>query len=391
LNEETRRPVKINDIEWESTRSTAKAVFVNEKLGARPTQESVRASRHDAPKLSFVMWWGIVTLVVLTIVTSFKAIFVAWPFAITFSQQMLEGQSIEVWVISAFQFSMALLAILMATPALIFFKLLSEEDRIIKKIKETQREGWFLKWLDLNYVTPRLPSAMVWGTMAWLVYTAAHGVTELGDGFLRFLPVVMELALARLVGDILQQGFKFDSIVSEVLKQETERWDKAADAFEDDDAYNTYLFQRLRSAIINLTRLDERKRKYQPNLWMMEAGGDVVNKFVISEYERLTGGQAFAVAVKNIRKNRAAGQPEAVVNATAEAVVADTNTRRVPPHGDKEWTTESLIRDFELRGLSKEEAYDRGRLDREYASGYGARGAWNSGAMAFFTANAASS
>ncbi len=385
MTEELKKPVKINDIEWEATRLAAKQTFLNEKLGARPTKESIVKSRHDAPKISFVMWWGIMTLVALTIVTSFKAVFVSWPFAVEFSAQMLEGQAIDGWMVVAFQFSMAVLAVLMATPALIFFKLLSEEERIVKKIRETEREGWFTKWFDLNYLTPRLPSMMVWGTMAWLFYTAAHGVDSIGSAFLRFLPVVMELALARLVGDILAAGFKFDGIVLEVLKQETEKWDKAAANFEDDDDYNTFLFQRLRSAVINLKRKDERRRDIQPNLWMMEASGDAVNRFIISEYERLTGGQPFAIAVKNIRKNRAAGQPEAVVNAAAEAIVADTTSKRVPPHGDKEWTAETLIRDFELRGLAKGESYDRGRLDREYAAGFNARGAWSAGAMAYFT------
>lgn len=384
-----RTPILLSDAEWTATRASSKAEYQKDILGARPTRESVTLSRHDAPQINFVMWFAIATLIVLTVVTSFKAAFVGIPFAVHFAEIVLADQTIDGRIISAFQFSLVILNIMMATPALIYFKLLSEDASVVKKIKDTKKDGaWnsFLALFDLTYLTPRLPSAMVYVVVLWLLYTAAHGTQDLGDAFLRFIPVFMELALARVVGDILQQNIRFYDIITEVLKDAADKWDAALAAYDDDARYTEILYRHLRHSIIHLVREDERRRKTYPNKWMSELVGDAVEKWVLKEYTRLTGGQSFAVGAAQIRKNRAAGQPETVVAQATEGKpdAHSSAGKRVPPHGDKKWTAETLTRDFELQGLSKEAGHDRGWLDRTYADGYGARGAWAAGAMAFF-------
>lgn len=384
---EVRTPVRLTDAEWNVIRSNAKAEVLT-VIGERPTRKSVAEKRHDKPTINFVMWFGIVTLIALTVVTFFKAAFVTLPFATSFSTELLQGQNVPVWVVETFKWSSVVLSMLMSTPALIFFKLLSEEDRILKKIKETNRSGWFMKWFDLNWLTPRLPAYMVGGTMLWLFYTAAHGVSNIGDAFLRFLPVVMELALARLIGDILQQRLKFYDIISDVLKTEAERWDKEIQSIETDGRYLEALYRHFRTGLINVVRYEDelkRKGKHSPNAWLMQANANKVKAFINAEYERLTDGMSFRVDAEKLNRDRMAGQVrdgDEVVVPTA----ATHNVKRTPPNGDKLWTVNSMVRDFELRGLSKGSKYDRGQLDRDYTSGYGHRGAWANGAKDYFAA-----
>jgi hypothetical protein len=396
---EPRQAIRLNDDEWGVVRNKAFAEF-KALLGERPDRKSVSAKRHDKPFINFVWWFGIITFIALGVVTSLKALFVTVPFSHEFSELTLKGEGVDPFMIWLFMIAYIVLNIVMSTPALIFFKLLSEEERILKKIKETKRQNisWFnpfekdfILWvfLDLNWLTPRLPSALVWGIMGWMLWTAWAGVYDLSSALMLFLPVFAELTLARLVGDILQQNIHFFDLVTDVLKTETDKWDAELKGYETDERYLQILYRHLRSAVINVSRHDDKKRRISPNAWMMQSGSKQVKEFILSEYTRLTEGHEGAITMLAIRNNREAGQPESVVAAAASDQSATTHkaadAKRTPKLGDKKWTVETLIRDFEKQGLSKAGNYDRGWLDRNYADGYGARSAWAGGAKDYFT------
>jgi hypothetical protein len=382
VSETEHKAVIMNDTEWAAVKSLAKAEFTAE-LGTRPTRKSVEQNRHDKPFINMVLWFGIITLIVLVVYTSFKNLFATLPFADQFADNLLAGQKVHWLVIAAFQAVSVVLSMVLASPSLIFFKLLAAEDRIVKKVKETKREGWFVKWFDLNYVTPRLPAALTLVIMAWQIWLAWNSIHTFGDVFLLFIPVFAELTLAQLVGDIMQQNVKFYDIVSDVLKEETKRWDAELAGYNTDERYLESLYRHLRAGIFGIVREDERRKRTKPNAWMMQSTNPKIEDFIFSEYIRLTAGQNFRVKAKKLQLDRIAGQP--VENTSEPATTHTTAGKRIPNHGDKSWTVASLVRDFELQGLNKEAGHDRGWLDRNYVSGYGARAAWDAGAKDYFT------
>lgn len=369
-------PIRLNDSEWKIVRQEAKQTYINDILGTRPTYDKIKKTRHDVPILSFVQVWGIVTLAILFVVTSFKVAFVTVPYSIQLAEHMLNGYNLPYWVSQAFVGSSIALSIMLATPALILFKLYADDDFTLRKQRETCGRSKF----SIEYISPRLSSTLVYLSMAWLFSTSFWGVTGVWDIFLRIIPVIAELGLARLVGDLLAEQRHFHGIVSAAVTEAQDNYDTALAGYETDERYLLVLFQRLRDTIINLVRVDERRRRIQPNLFLAEADGEKVNQFIMDEYKRLTGGQSFAVYAQQLRKERAHGVP--IVKTT---VIPVADGKRKPPFGDKIWSAESLIRDFEIRELDKGTKYTEADLARDYEEKYNARGAFRAGARDYFT------
>jgi len=374
---------KLKDDQWVKVREKTKGRYIRDIIGTRPTIRSVAEDLPNPYMVSILEWVAMVVLVILTVVTSFKVFTVAIPF----SEQQITGLAdyiqVSPLVSTLFAFSTGLLFIMMATPALIYFKLLDSDPGIVANKAETESYPW-MKRLSLDYISPRLPYLIVYISMIWLVTVSTHGANYSGKPWWaqlelaleRYLPVILEVGLAHLVGTVLLKRSQFQSLVRDEWKLQVRPWDTKLKTRENDPEYNRILFHVMREGMIAI-----RRKKAYPNAWMEGAEPLEVQEVIVSEYRRLHAGLDFAKAVTDLGKQRI--RKIQTIKNPRQAVIG-ANGRRRPPRGDKVWTVATLIQDFDDRGLTPQDAYTEGQLSLEYEPDYDARKAFRAGARGYF-------
>jgi hypothetical protein len=229
--------------------------------------------------------------------------------------------------------------------------------------------SWYLGGLPVNvlqYVSPRLYHWLTYLTALWLLY-----VSSIGDGsfFERYLVVFAEVALAYLVANLLAKRSDWRATVTAAYTEQVATYDTRLEAHQTDKAYLQILYRELREELTYLKRQDGKKMR-RPNLGMETADAALVEKVVLSEYTRMTGGQRFAEMLST--------------EAAAPVEVAEGVSRRTPPTGDKEWVVDTLMQDFIIRGKRPDDHYTQKHLAQDYEPGYKARTAWRAGAQEYF-------
>lgn len=368
--------------EWNEATRKARVKFEREVLGVRPTFDTVKKDIPNPHTISPLEWAAMLVLIVLTIFTSFKVGALAVPFAVEALATLTQHTEINIHIQNIFIIVTAFLFMLLATPSLLYFKLLDQEPEILAEKKATVGYGWS-KRLTLDYITPRLPYLMVYISLGWLIYISA---TLPGTPFEQFIPVVAEIGLAALVGNLLKKRTDFNNIVYAALSERTAPYDKRKADYEQDGQYLRILYQIMREDLMLLPRGIVGGKKQYPNAWIETASAEDVDAVIVAEYKRLTGGLHFAAKVTG-----AEPLPESIsVTLPTQPkldVVPNAAGLRLPPRGQKSWTPEDLYIDLRARGLTPAKPYTEADLSKDYAPGYEARGAWRRGARTLFENN----
>lgn len=357
--------------EWQAIQQRAKKLWLANSLGERPTFDGIKKTLPNPHTISALEWLAVVVLLVLTAFTSYKVGALAVPFATHTLETLTQHTSLAEWVQTTFIGVTALLFMLLATPSVIYFKLLSHEPEVTQEKRETRQTRWYMRW-TLDYLTPRLPALIVYISVGWLVYISSQLP---GTAFEQFLPVVVEVGLAALVGNILKKRKNFNKIVTDALYEKTEPYDTRLKNYETDGAYLRTLYQVMREEVAKLKRPEPNGRGYaQVNAWLEAADDQVVYSILSKEYRRLTSGDQFA---------------HAVVAGTAETPVENEPTEirttlRRPPMGEQFWTPDSLAHDLRVRGLDPAQGYTEAQLQADYDKAYKPRSAWRAGARKQF-------
>ncbi len=364
------QPLRLN--EWEKVQAYATDKF-SEKIGGYPDRKEVKKTLPNPNKITWVIWVAVFVLFVLFVFTSIKVGAVAVPF----SEKLLDTLTDHAYVIpeiqNLFKLSTILLFILLATPALIYFKLLGTDGEIEKLKEETayiREKGFFRAWLNLKYITPRIPDMVVIISLAWLTIVSGYGVeTDQQFWFIeRWLPVLVELGLAYTVGQIAISQTQFNQLVDAEHKRLVDMYEARMNDRKVDKLYlnilSKYLFQQM-------FKLSRSGRK--PNAWLETADSTFQQQAVLDEYLRLTSGDEFADKILK-------GGHTTKVQTIQEQ--AQPTIKREPPNGTN-WTVEDMINDFRKRGLDPHMHYNQTNLDADY-TGTGYRTAFRNGAKKHF-------
>lgn len=354
--------------EWQLIQGKAKRIWLG-LVGARPTFAEIKSSLPNPHTVSFLELLAMLVLIVLTAFTSYKVGALAIPFALQTLATLSQHTQLAQWVQDSFVIVTAFLFMLLATPSIIYFKLLADEPEVMAEKRETKNTRWYAR-LSLHYLTPRLPSLVVYLSVAWLVVISNMLP---GTPFEKFLPVVVEVALAALVGNILQKRKKFNDIVWDALREKTGPYDARMKNFEQDSLYLRTLYQVMREEVAKVKRHDPKiKRDTTVNAWLEAADDQLVYRILSTEYHRLTSGDQFAHDV-------IAGEtPAEIVDGEVR------NTLRRPPMGNAVWNPDTLAHDLRVRGLDPAAGYTEEQLRKDYDSAYKPRSAWRGGARKQF-------
>lgn len=355
--------------EWAAIQKKAKAIWEKTHLGTRPTFDEVKKTRPKTHSISVLEYAAMLVLVVLTIFTSYKVGALAVPFAED-TLELLGGHApLAEWVKVSFTLVTMLLFSLLATPSVIYFKLLAHEPEIINEKAATQAYTFWQKF-SLEWVTPRLPAMVVYGTIAWLFVISAQLP---GTPFEQFLPVVVEVALATLVGNILDKRTEDNRLIYQALKEKTDPYDLRLKTYEKDGQYLKTLYQTMREGVMAIMRSDPTTRRtHRVNAWIEDADEGTLYRVLSAEYNRLNGGERFA---------------NDQINPTVAAAVVEVEghePKRTPSTGENAWTVDSLVHDLRVRGLDPAAGYSEMQLLKDYAPKFGARDAWRGGAKKAF-------
>lgn len=405
----------LNMTEWDKTVAKARERFITEVLGERPTRKEVAKNLHNTNKIDWLEWLGLLVMVAIGIVTGFKMTASALPFAASFFPAATNPV-----VIAFFQFFMALTFILMGTTLLVYAKLMDEFSPEImnQKLKNPNLKffgGWqgsigaaiivaaIFSWVIgakieivagsaavtflvclwfggiptnlLPFASPRMYQWLVYIVAVWLFKISSKGV---GDIFEQYVIVLAEIALTFLVAKIVQKQELWSQVVHSAWVEKTTPYDKRLAEYQSDKDFLEILFRELREALMGLERVhpDKTYKKHRPNYRMMaEASSEEIDAIIMAEFVRHTGGKRFASALLNGTEQ----EPEPQVELTEPK-------KRIPPQGDRYWTVDNLVQDFQVRGLKPDAEYSEKDLNDDYQDGYAARGAFREGARLYFSA-----
>lgn len=313
-----------------------------------------------------------VLLLVLTAFTSFKVGAVAVPFAENALNTLTQHTAISRELDTVFKIITVVLFALLTTPGLIYLKLLDREPEIKLEKQQTQAYRWHRR-VTLDWITPRLPQLLVYLIVAWLFAVSSQIP---GTPFEQYLPVLVEVALATLVGNILKKRKDFNAAVTKALLAARNPYDARKENWETDPAYLQALYQEMRDYIPHIKRDDPNSpKRIRPNAWVEHAPDIVVRRVVLSEYNRLTAGQQFADEILHKPVTQAELEPSGNRIEVAS---------KIKPAGTEEWTPESLAQDLRSRGIDPKSGYGEREIAQEYEAGFGARSAWRGGGKHLF-------
>lgn len=367
-----------NLAEWTKTEAKGKTDFLA-TLGKRPTFNAVSklvANRYVVTSLEYVASF---VLFMLFIFTSFKV----GALAVRYSNNLLHSildthvngvlvpAAIDREVLWWFAFVTIVMFILISTPGMIYFKLYDHDPSNVKAKEATAIKidygGWYaffsslgraiVRMSSLDWITPRLPIVITWACIVWLFYVSDHGD---GSVWEKFLPVAFEVGLAQLVGNLLDKRAAYRQVVFDRLDEETAKYDQRINEYERDPLYLRKLFNAIRE---NLTNLRDRAGQL-PNAFLETAPAVTVNRAVLEEYRRFTGGQQFADMVRAMKLDEITKE-------------ADSTEKRKPRDG-KNWTPATLFADIQARGITGE--YTETNIRNDYDKAYEPRSAWRNGA-----------
>lgn len=359
--------------DWAAITHRAKSLWQEKVLGPRPNRTTIKQEISARFEINLLEWLSVLLLLVLALHTTIKVSALSVPFSRSVLTYLTGNLPIAGWVQDLFTVATMLLFSLLATPGLIYFQLLRDEPEIRRQQQQTAlptvRGSWksafgprikhALSALSLDYLTPRLPTIIVWVITLWLIYVAGSGE---GSWYVKYIPVAVEIGLAHFVGTLIHRKQVYDNIIGQQLEAKLEPYDRALKEYRTNPDYLATLYLELRDWFImrDRTLADDRER---------------LEELIRDTYKLYTSDRAFS---------EWALKPEEVPDLFVIPKEAGTNTptKRVPPMGAPSWTPQTLYNDLLAWGAPRE--FNRNDLLRVYADGYKVAEAWRLGAMKMF-------
>jgi hypothetical protein len=337
----------------------AKAAYLK-VLGGRPSYKSVATELPDVNPVNAWEWGGIVLFLVLMVAQWFKLGALAQPFAAESLDALGKHTFISTLVGQAFQIVTTLNFMGMGTLGIIYFKILSADPAIVEGIEKSKITRWSKEWVkvfSLGWISPRLPTVIVYLIVGWLVYI---GFQTPGDAFTRFLPTILEVGLAYLVSSVIEKRQQYRQRVLQQLDLLRKAYDARVANFERDRDYLRLLYKQLWIAILN-----HRVNGRQPNATLLQLSENERMAVIMQEYRRWTAGDQFAEAII---------QPAPAVAAVTESV-GRRGLEVLKKYGRTTWDSKSLLRDLQVTNAPK--PMSRKLIRERYAPGLGADEAWS--------------
>lgn len=385
--------IRMRQKEYQSVTAKTDKVYKADVIGERPERDTVWKELHNPNSTTFIQKMAIVLLIFASVFSIFKSINPSIQFADGFSAIAGFNPTLHLMfkivtiVTNALIVSTGLVYTTMqATDPLTLeminkhpmFKARAQSVAGMLKDKTHQNDSGirvFTRAISLEAISPRLWQVLTYLVMAWLFLISSHGD---GDIVIKYLPVVMEIALAHLVVEILHNWKTHSANVDKVLTLQSKEWDTKFASRHRNPEYLPILFQNLREALALMKRKGKRV-----NAWLDSASVKDVNDSVLGEYMWQSAGLTFAEQVTNQGISKA--EKSATITKASAQISEVTNTEnRIPPNGDKRWTPETLVQDFHARNLDPTIAYNQSKLDKDYQKGFAVRVAYRNGASDYF-------
>jgi hypothetical protein len=226
----------------------------------RPTRQDVQRNIVQREYVNAIEIIAFFVLFVVGAWTAFKVTLVAIPTAEYFVEVLTQGYGVSEVVKGAFTLTTILMFILLSTFSLIYFKLLDEQ---VTAAGGKWRARRWSDYFTLTWITPHLPSIMVYFTVAWLVVLSSSPQLYPLTVFERYLPIIAEVALAYVVGNILHKRSVNARVVTDALTRQLNEYERKWQKPQHEVEYKKALYSRYSEAIKNLrVRDNEDRRKF---------------------------------------------------------------------------------------------------------------------------------
>lgn len=369
---------RLNQREWRGIQTSTDSQY-KKLLGNPPRRSDIKKKIDNPQPITGIQYAAMLVLIVVAIFTGYKTGALAIPFSDHLIDHLSENTYISQQVRTSFNFVTFVLFWLLSTPSLIYFKLLSHDERIVKQRNDTASMTWTWGMLSLEWISPRLPTVITYMSTFWLLWISAAGT---GTIFEKFLPVFVEIGLAQLVGDILEQNAAYQRIISDRLRLERDAYEERL-ADKKDDARVSIMSGIMLETMMNVVRDGKR-----PNAFLEKADKATIKSVLSTEYERLTVVDNFVAEVEN-KKETPTVEPVETVSSPVERVKAETprtaTTKRLkPPRGAKQWTTETMVHALKVKDADPT-TYTERNVKQDFEPNYNATGVWRKGAKKAFT------
>lgn len=368
---------KLSQKEWRSIIETTDKTY--KTALKEPKRREIRKRIGNPNPVNMLQWAAFIVLFVLAIHTGFKTGALANPFSTSVMDHLSQSTFISDGVRTAFTFTTFVLFWLLSTPSLIYFKLLSHDPRLVKQRQETAltSDTWY-NVFSLDYISPRLPSFITYFSTFWLFFIAWNGG---GTIFEMFLPVLAEIGLAQLVGDVIEQNTAYARIINDRYKIDYDAYERRLHDKKDDDRVS------ILSGIMSETLMNLTRRGGRPNAFMEKADKEVTTGILKREYQRLTSVDNF---IKELDGKVTLHVAEPVYSQDSQTLVPEitslstTSPRMTPPNGAQRWTKETLLHALAVIGANPK-TYTEAHLKKQFAADYDALGLWRREVKEVFT------
>jgi hypothetical protein len=362
----------LRQVEWQATKKLTEDQWRAEILGKRPNRRAAAKLLTERVNVTLLEWMAFAALVVLTIFTSLKVFTATVPIATTLAESLAQTTAINNWVMTLFIGSAGMTSVMLATPALIYFKVMDATDkRFINKPQlivigsEYNRMGRITRtianFVNLNVISYYFPALLVYAISGYLLYVSLHGDYQNEfDKLILVIAVIAEIALAYLVSDILEKYQRRAGLVTEKLDLMIEKWETREKGMAADNEYLALLYQNIFTALLEVRRdiRDKQVRKnVRVNAWLEIETPEIREAAVKDEYRRhAVGSQNFTQFVIGGMNPPLNEKVEAIAYAVtptgaAPVVTEELPTKRPTPTGG--WTVESLALDMVRSGTFK--------------------------------------
>lgn len=366
---------KLTDKEWYGISKRALENWKAKHLKERPTYKTVKKTTPGLYYISSVVWLGFLVAFILVTYGSVKQGLSALPFATSMVAALAHNEGVSPEFLSAVKVLTVVTFVGFGGFSLIFFQILSYDPRVLADQRRTEKisHEWSqtfkiwkweytlsidFKWLDLDYLTPRIPGIMVYLVTLWVIWTS---LSVPGNILERFLPVLGELGLVHLLTGVLDGLASNRQTIEYKLAPLQEAWDKRLESYNTDTTYYDELYPLIRYMLLTLKR--DGKRVNQHLEFLPDDGLDVI---IDTELGRLSGNVGFsqrAVKIINERNSVLMGE-----------TLAPVTLQRVPPNNKPQWTPQDLFN--ELKAMNVPADYNEAQLAKDFAPDYEARKAW---------------
>jgi hypothetical protein len=370
---------RLTQKEWRGVQTSTDSQY-KKLLGNPPTRKDIEKKIENQYATNALQKLAMFLLLVLAVFTGFKVGALAVPFAVNLFEHLTgDADKIDSRIIAVFTIVSFGLFWLLSTPGLIYFKLLSHDARLLTQRENTKGYKWYERF-SLEWISPRLPSLMTYVIMAWLF---AMSIAGGGTIFEVFIPVLAELALAQLVGDILEQNAAYQRVISDRLRLEREAYEERLADKQDKERV------AIMSGIMLETMMNVVRDNKKPNAFLDKAEKHIIKSVLSTEYERLTVVDNFVAEVE------ARNEVEPIVNTSTDvssvvetpkltSTPKPTTKRLKPPRGAKKWTVEAMVHALQVAGKDPSN-YNERNVKQDFEPAYNATGVWRKGAKKAFT------